>query len=99
MAVLKHTSPTASPTAPTPIPCRTVPLASTSTPVTPGSRSRLMGGGPSGWANGALGSDNRRGGQCGGSAMAYIDPDREAWQIFKDLPRDQPIQMLNLIRL
>jgi len=31
--------------------------------------------------------------------MAYIDPDREAWQIFKDLPRGQPIQMLNLIRL
>lgn len=29
----------------------------------------------------------------------YIDPDREAWAIFKSLPRDQPIQMLNLIRL
>ncbi len=31
--------------------------------------------------------------------MAYIDPDREAWEVFKSLPRDQPIQMLNLIRL
>lgn len=31
--------------------------------------------------------------------MAYIDPDREAWEVFKGLPRDQPIQMLNLIRL
>ena len=31
--------------------------------------------------------------------MAYIDPDREAWQIFKDLPRGEPIQMLNLIKL
>jgi len=31
--------------------------------------------------------------------MAYIDPDREAWEVFKNLPRDQPIQMLNLIRL
>ena len=31
--------------------------------------------------------------------MTYIDPDREAWDIFKGLPRDQPIQMLNLIRL
>jgi uncharacterized protein (DUF1330 family) len=29
----------------------------------------------------------------------HIDPDREAWAIFKSLPRDQPIQMLNLIRL
>jgi len=29
----------------------------------------------------------------------HIDPDRQAWEIFKDLPRDQPIQMLNLIRL
>ena len=31
--------------------------------------------------------------------MPYIDPDREAWEVFKALPRDQPIQMLNLIRL
>jgi len=31
--------------------------------------------------------------------MSYIDPDRDAWAVFKDLPRDQPIQMLNLIRL
>lgn len=31
--------------------------------------------------------------------MAYIDPDREAWEVFKTLPRDQPIQMLNLVRL
>ena len=31
--------------------------------------------------------------------MAHIDPDREAWEVFKSLPRDQPIQMLNLIKL
>ena len=31
--------------------------------------------------------------------MAYIDPARENWQRFKDLPRDTPIQMLNLIKL
>jgi uncharacterized protein (DUF1330 family) len=31
--------------------------------------------------------------------MSYIDPDREAWEVFKSLPRNQPIQMLNLIRL
>ena len=30
---------------------------------------------------------------------SYVDPDREAWEVFKSLPRDQPIQMLNLIRL
>jgi uncharacterized protein (DUF1330 family) len=30
---------------------------------------------------------------------AYIDPERAAWDIFKSLPRDQPIHMLNLIRL
>ena len=29
----------------------------------------------------------------------HIDPDREAWAQFKSLPRDQPIHMLNLIRL
>lgn len=28
----------------------------------------------------------------------YIDPSRENWQRFKDLPRDRPVQMLNLIR-
>jgi uncharacterized protein (DUF1330 family) len=31
--------------------------------------------------------------------MAYIDPDREAWEVFKSLPRDRPIQMLNLVKL
>ena len=31
--------------------------------------------------------------------MAYIDPDREAWEVFKGLPRDQPIQMLNLVKV
>ena len=31
--------------------------------------------------------------------QAYIDPDREAWAIFKTLPKGQPINMLNLIRL
>ena len=30
---------------------------------------------------------------------AHIDPDRQAWEVFKTLPRDTPIQMLNLIRL
>lgn len=30
---------------------------------------------------------------------SYIDPDRAAWEVFKSLPRDQPIQMLNLIKL
>ena len=29
----------------------------------------------------------------------FIDPGREAWEVFKTLPRDQPIHMLNLIRL
>jgi uncharacterized protein (DUF1330 family) len=29
----------------------------------------------------------------------FIDPGREAWEVFKSLPRDQPIHMLNLIRL
>jgi len=28
----------------------------------------------------------------------YVDPSRENFQAFKDLPRDTPIQMLNLIR-
>lgn len=30
--------------------------------------------------------------------MAYIDPSRENWQNFKDLPRDRPIHMLNLLK-
>ena len=30
---------------------------------------------------------------------AHIDPDRQAWEVFKSLPADRPIQMLNLIRL
>ncbi|MDB5436624.1 MAG: hypothetical protein JWR47_2881 [Phenylobacterium sp.] len=29
----------------------------------------------------------------------YIDPDRAAWEVFKSLPKDQPIHMLNLVRL
>jgi hypothetical protein len=29
----------------------------------------------------------------------YIDPGRDAWDLFKSLPRDRPIHMLNLIRL
>ena len=29
----------------------------------------------------------------------YVDPGREAWTIFKSLPRDQPVHMLNLVRL
>jgi uncharacterized protein (DUF1330 family) len=29
----------------------------------------------------------------------HVDPDRQAWELFKSLPRDEPIQMLNLIRL
>ena len=32
-------------------------------------------------------------------AESYIDPSREAWEVFKGLPRGEPIQMLNLIRL
>ena len=30
--------------------------------------------------------------------MPFVDPSRENWQRFKDLPRDQPIHMLNLIK-
>lgn len=30
--------------------------------------------------------------------MGYVDPSRENWQRFKDLPRDRPIHMLNLIK-
>jgi uncharacterized protein (DUF1330 family) len=29
----------------------------------------------------------------------HVDPDRERYAIFKELPRDQPIHMLNLVRL
>ncbi len=29
----------------------------------------------------------------------YIDPTRESFEIFKSLPRDEPLEMLNLIRL
>lgn len=32
-------------------------------------------------------------------AESYIDPGREAWEAFKGLPRDQPIHMLNLVKL
>lgn len=28
----------------------------------------------------------------------HIDPSRENWQVFKDLPRDRPIHMLNLLK-
>lgn len=31
--------------------------------------------------------------------QAHIDPDREAWEIFKSLPKDEPIHMLNLVRV
>ena len=30
---------------------------------------------------------------------SFVDPDRQAWALFKDLPKDRPIQMLNLIKL
>src|SRR5512146_2247257 len=30
---------------------------------------------------------------------SHIDPDRQAWDAFKSLPRDRPIHMLNLIKL
>ncbi len=33
------------------------------------------------------------------SETVFIDPDREAWAIFKGLPANAPIHMLNLIRL
>jgi uncharacterized protein (DUF1330 family) len=29
----------------------------------------------------------------------FVDPTRERFQLFRDLPRDQPVHMLNLIRL
>jgi hypothetical protein len=31
--------------------------------------------------------------------MPYVDPSRENWELFKSLPRDTPIHMLNLIKL
>ena len=33
------------------------------------------------------------------SETVFVDPDREAWAIFKGLPANAPIHMLNLIRL
>ena len=33
------------------------------------------------------------------SESGHIDPGKEAWALFKSLPRDEPIHMLNLIRL
>jgi len=32
------------------------------------------------------------------SETGYIDPEREAFEMFKALPRDEPIQMLNMLR-
>ena len=29
----------------------------------------------------------------------HVDPDREAWDLFKSLPRDEPVHMLNLVRV
>ena len=29
----------------------------------------------------------------------HVDPDRERFRLFRDLPRDHPVQMLNLVRL
>jgi uncharacterized protein (DUF1330 family) len=29
----------------------------------------------------------------------HIDPDRQAWELFKSLPKDQPIHMLNLVKV
>jgi uncharacterized protein (DUF1330 family) len=29
----------------------------------------------------------------------HINPDRQAWEAFKSLPRDEPIHMLNLVKL
>ena len=31
--------------------------------------------------------------------MAHVHPDRAAWAVFLSLPQDEPVQMLNLIRL
>lgn len=37
----------------------------------------------------------------GGSVtlMDYLDPDKARFQLFKDLPRDEPVNMLNLVKL
>lgn len=32
-------------------------------------------------------------------SSANVDPERETWERFKALPRDRPIQMLNMIKL
>jgi len=29
----------------------------------------------------------------------HVNPDRQAWEAFKSLPRDEPIHMLNLVKL
>jgi uncharacterized protein (DUF1330 family) len=43
---------------------------------------------------------HRGAGEPGDAAMdAHIDPTREAFALFKALPADQPIHMLNLVRL
>ena len=34
----------------------------------------------------------------GTAGAGHVDPSREGWQAFKDLPRDRPIHMLNLIK-
>ncbi len=52
MAVLKHTSPTASPVAPTPLPWKMVPSASTRRPVAPGMRGSVIGASFSMWTSG-----------------------------------------------
>ena len=31
--------------------------------------------------------------------MPYIDPERDQFNAFKELPRDQPVNMLNLVKL
>jgi uncharacterized protein (DUF1330 family) len=36
--------------------------------------------------------------KCDVMTAQYIDPEREQFEAFKDLPRDQPIHMLNLVR-
>src|ERR1700761_1539908 len=61
MAVLKHTSPSASPAAPTPIPCSTVPSARARTPVAPGMIFAVMGASPSPESGGSV-SYSRKGG-------------------------------------
>ncbi len=31
--------------------------------------------------------------------MDHVDPDKARFQLFKDLPRDEPVHMLNLVKL